>query len=256
MKEIEGSDCGWPSPARMPTLSDAVVHVWRARLDRQAAELAAMERLLSPDEWSRADHFRFDRDRCQFIAARATLRVLLGGYLDIEPAQLRFHYSPQGKPALTCTSKPGPLSFNLSHSHAIALYAVAYNRPLGIDLERIRQDVPYEQIARHVLSPRENAALHAFPAECRHQAFTSLWTCKEAYAKATGKGLTASPDQLDVTLALGESPQSPSSDGAAGGTMRWSLVTLAPGAGYAGALVAAGFNWRMSCWQWPGKCPH
>jgi 4'-phosphopantetheinyl transferase len=31
---------------------------------------------------------------------------------------------------------------------------------------------------------------------------------------------------------------------------RWSLRSLDPGRGYAGALAVEGHGWRLECWQW------
>jgi 4'-phosphopantetheinyl transferase len=244
----------WLRPARMPALGNADLHVWRARLSQPTAQLTMMQQLLSPDELARANRFHFDRDRSHFIAARAILRVLLGGYLGTEPGQLRLRYNPHGKPALACASGPIALCFNLSHSHELAVFAFARSGPLGIDLEQIRQDVPCEQMARYVLSLRENAALHAMPAHLRHRAFTNMWTCKEAYVKAMGKGLAISLDQLEVTLESGEPAQFLDVRRRPHEAMRWSFVALAPGAGYAGALVAPGRDWRIMYWQWPANC--
>jgi 4'-phosphopantetheinyl transferase len=167
MKRTTGSPDAWLRPAGVPTLTDADVHVWRAWLGLDSPHLATMRPLLSPDELTRADRLHFDRDRSRFISARAILRILLGSYLSTEPGQLRFRYSLHGKPALADANERRTLCFNLSHLHELALYAVAIKRPLGIDVERVRPDLPYEQMARHVLSRREDAALHALPAELR-----------------------------------------------------------------------------------------
>ena len=51
-----------------------------------AKDLATLERLLSKSERQRAGRFRFARDRERFIVARATLRILLGKYLDKPPS--------------------------------------------------------------------------------------------------------------------------------------------------------------------------
>jgi len=55
-----------------------------------------------------------------------------------EPKQLRFCYSAYGKPALVSTSSTVRLCFNVSHSHELALYAVTYDRAIGIDIEHPR----------------------------------------------------------------------------------------------------------------------
>jgi 4'-phosphopantetheinyl transferase len=80
----------WESPPPVLTLSRNAVHVWRAALDVPAPRVRALESLLSPDERQRAARYGFARDRRRFVAARATLRLLLGRYLEIDPASVRF----------------------------------------------------------------------------------------------------------------------------------------------------------------------
>src|SRR5438105_4251124 len=72
------------------------------------------------------------RDR--FIAGRGLLRALLGRYLRLDSASLRFRYGPHGKPAL----EGDAIRFNLSHSHGLSLFAFTRAAEIGIDLERIR----------------------------------------------------------------------------------------------------------------------
>jgi len=47
--------------------------------------------------------------------------------------------------------------FNLSHSGDLALYAFAYNRHVGVDVEYIRANIDYEELAQYHFSPLKNA---------------------------------------------------------------------------------------------------
>ena len=164
------------------------MHVWRASLNLPASQIERLGQTLSTDEWSRANRFAFQKDRDHFVAARGILRAILGHYLDEAPNRLRFSYNPFGRPALA--GEPEGLRFNVSHSHGRALIAVTGGRSVGVDVERIRPDVTYEQLARRFFSPREVAALLALPENLRRKAFFTCWTCKEAYVKARGEGLS------------------------------------------------------------------
>jgi 4'-phosphopantetheinyl transferase len=239
-----------PPPADLALSSDEI-HVWRASLDLPVSRVQSLQQTLAADELSRAERFYFQKDREHFIVARGLLRAILSRYLDMEPGQLRFCYSPYGKPALATTPGQETRSFNVSHSHGLALYAITHSREIGIDLERIRTDLDCEQIAARFFSPRENAVMHALPAKLKPEAFFNCWTRKEAYIKARGGGLSLPLDQFDVPLAPGEPTMLLNTRGDPQEATRWSLRALTPGPGYVAALAVEGQGWRLTCWQWP-----
>lgn len=241
----------WLPPPADLALSKDDVHVWRASLDLPASGVQSLQHTLAADELSRAERFHFQKDCKRFIVARGLLRAILSRYLDMEPGQLRFCYSPYGKPALATT--PGQdISFNVSHSHGLAFYAVTRGREIGVDLERIREDLDCEQIAARFFSPHENAVLRALPAKLKPEAFFNCWTRKEAYIKAKGGGLSSSLDQFDVSLAPGEPATLLKTRGDPEEATHWSLRALRPGPGYVAALAVEGHGWRLACWQWLG----
>src|SRR5205823_1032898 len=159
-------------------------------------------------------------------------------------------YNAYGKPALSSPESELGLNFNLSHSHHIALYAFTYSRNLGIDVEYMRSNVEYEQLAQHFFSPYENAILHAVPTDLKREAFFNCWTRKEAYIKARGEGLSIPLDVFDVSLRPGEPAALLDSREEAQEVARWSLYELAPGPDYAGAVAVEGHGLHLRCWQW------
>ena len=240
----------WYPPPEPLTLGNNEVHVWRASLDLPASQVQRLRYTLSAEELRRAAGYHFQKDRKHFIVARGVLRDILGRYLKIEPSQLRFCYNSYGKPGLAGETIGETLCFNVSHSHALALYAVTHDRAVGVDVERIRPDLADEDIAERFFSPREVAALRALPANMQPEAFFNCWTRKEAYIKARGKGLSISLDQFDVSLAPGEPTTLLSVNGESKEASRWSLQELVVGSGYAAALAAEGHDWQLKCWQW------
>ena len=192
------------SPANALAIGRDEVHVWQATLDRTPSELQSLFDSLAADERARAGRFHFDRDRVRFVVARGVLRAILGRYMNRAPVSLSFRYGSHGKPALAGEADGDAICFNLSHSNGVALYAIARHRAVGVDLERIRFDLPVVEIAERFFSRREVAALRMLPSEQQHQAFFCCWTRKEAYIKARGEGLSLPLDQFDVSLAPGE----------------------------------------------------
>jgi 4'-phosphopantetheinyl transferase len=240
----------FPSP-ETPVLGKDEVHVWRANLGLEPFRIQSLRQLLPPDEQSRADRFYFAKDREHFIAAHGLLRVILAFYLHMEPERLHFCYSPYGKPALTSILGQNALSFNMSHSHGLALYGFTRGRKIGIDLEYIYTDIVCEDIAERFFSPVEKAVLRALPPEIRHEAFFNCWTRKEAYVKARGQGLSFPLNKFDVSLAPGEPAKLLNVEEEPREVSRWLLRELEPGPNYTAALAVEGHNWQLKCWQWP-----
>jgi 4'-phosphopantetheinyl transferase len=179
------------------------VHVWRASLPASPSDLPRFLQLLSDDEKERAQGFRFDRIRNDFIFTRGMLRTLLGCYLALPPADLRFAYARHGKPFLASPHTLA-IAFNLSHTDGMAIFAFARDRRLGIDVEKLRKNFDVEPIAERFFSLAEWTALRQLPGELRCEAFFRCWTRKEAYIKAHGEGLSHPLHQFDVSVLPGE----------------------------------------------------
>lgn len=242
----------WCLPLADLRLSREEIHVWRARLDLPTARVQSLLSTLSSDELDRAERFYFKKDRQHFIVARGLLRAILSRYLDIESSQLRFCYTNYGKPALT----NGPdhsdkLEFNLAHADGIVLYAVTYGRKVGIDIERVRIDLDYEDIAARFFSSLERTMLDSMPTGMRTEAFFNCWTRKEAYIKARGEGLSMPLDQFDVSLIPGQPAILLNSRGDLQDVAHWSLQELMPGLGYVATLAVEGHHWQLRCFQYP-----
>lgn len=249
------------TPIRLVTRADAIkptlpaneIHLWLAELTRPAAEVAALAKTLSPDELARAGRFRRPRDREHFIVARGLLRSLLGRYADLAPAALRFEYycdcgdpgCMQGrrKPTLATDIDGGWLHFNVAHSDDLALYALyalARDRAVGVDLERHDPALDPATLASIALAATEWAALRALPAEDQRAQFFRLWTAQEAYLKACGTGLRLPPDQVIVGAEADGALKLHSVAGDTGEATRWQLTTFTPQPGYSAAVVSAG----------------
>jgi 4'-phosphopantetheinyl transferase len=172
----------------------------------QAAHARALS-LLCADERQRAGRLRFARDRERFVAARAWLRTILGAELAVTPGALRFRYERDGKPALDAAgSRVGDgVAFNLSHAGDVVLVAVGRDCRIGVDVERVLEDLDTTSLEPHCLADDEIAALASLPAPERRQAFFRCWTRKEAYLKGIGTGLAGPLDQVSIVArATGE----------------------------------------------------
>ncbi len=230
-----------PGPPR-PLLADGAVHVWRADLGTVASELAE---LLSEDERARAARIVNEREAEMWGRSRGVLRALLGRYLQREPRSLRFVLGEHGKPKLddtgeeasavasaSCASSPPRLSFNMSHSDRLALYAFSEAGAVGVDVEVARRAVDEVAIAARMLGAAEARRLGELDPASRRGEFLRAWARHEAALKCLGVG-------------IGGAASEP------GGRSPW-VAQLEVGP-EAGAAVAAARSPSELCrWDWRG----
>jgi 4'-phosphopantetheinyl transferase len=214
------------------------VTVWRIDLAAPPARLARCEATLDADERARAERFRFPEHRRRFIGRRGALREICAAHLDVPAQDVRFSTGAWGKPALAGDSPP--LHFNLSHSHDLALVAVAPDREVGIDIECATAAVRWDDIARSCCAPSEYGTATGSAA-----ATLAYWTCKEAFLKAIGRGLSLSPRQVE----LSPSPIEGTQVGVTG-YPEWSLRAFAPDDAYRAAVAAPGRDWSVDLRDW------
>ncbi len=236
-------------PPPQLTLTNTDVHVWRASLDLPSSQIDELALTLSDDERVRAARYRFQRDRRRFIAARGTLRSLLGRYLELAPGRLALHHQKNGKPTLANQLGGKQVQFNLSHAHERVVYAFAMERLVGIDIEYLPRSIEYQPLAQRFFSAREVAMFNSVPEPLRKVAFFNGWTRKEAFVKATGEGLGRALDQFDVSLVPGEVACLLNVEACPEEANRWAMSVLDVGPDYIGALVVQGGDWRLSCWD-------
>ena len=170
----------------MKPLRNGIAYIWEGRLDAGSAMTAAARALLSPRERARADRFVYDHHRRRYTVAQAHLRRVLGDLTGDHPANIRFSFGEHGKPFLA----DGPV-FNQSHSSERVMIGVAAQGRLGIDIEKRRTVRLMSEIARKNFAPAESELFRHTPDPDRQHVFFQLWTCKEAFLKALGVGLTA-----------------------------------------------------------------
>ncbi len=230
-----------PAPKELDLLLNDV-HIWRINLNSDELQLQSFRETLSSDEIARAERFYFPEHRQRFMAGRGTLRTILGQYLDIAPKQVEFEYQPRGKPLLAAKFADQGLLFNLSHSQDLALLGVSCQHQIGVDLEYIRTMSDLEGLAKRFFSAREYEYLRLLSPAQQQQIFFRYWTCKEAYLKATGDGLVQLEEiEIDLT------PNQPSKLLVSGD---WSLRELTPANNFAAAVVVAGSNIHLHCWEY------
>lgn len=118
--------------------------------------------------------------RRQGVGAELLLIHALRSVSPALPLPLSIAAEPDGKPYL----RDSDLSFSLSHSDSFAACALS-DHPVGLDLE-YRGRIS-DAVLRRSFSPVEQALVR--DAADPDLLFTRLWTGKESFVKATGRGI-------------------------------------------------------------------
>jgi 4'-phosphopantetheinyl transferase len=178
------------------------------------------------------------------LAESPPVRALLASYLNCAPGDLHIERDPHGKPRLADAG----LQFNVSHSGGAVLIGVSREQPLGVDLELPRRSRPVLDLARRYFDPGEAAALTALPAARQQAAFVGLWSCKEAWLKAQGRGIAFglhrvvfALDPAGAVMGLQSIDDELAAD--------WSIQRLCPSAGATAALAWRGPECTVRAFQ-------
>jgi len=118
------------------------------------------------------------------VAGELLARYSVGHYLGKPAQEINLIFGEKGKPHI---GNLVDIHFNISHSGNYVVCAVSTTE-IGIDVERIRK--VNLRIAERFFSPSEIHDLMACAEETQMQYFITLWTIKESYLKAIGRGLT------------------------------------------------------------------
>ena len=175
------------------------VHIWRGSLVQPPEVVERLWRLLSNDERERAASFVLDVHRSRFIASRGIQRDVLARYVSVAAGELAFEYSPTGKPRLAGGAARGEVTFNVSNSGELAVFAVARGYAIGVDIEELRPLGDALTIADRFLAADELAAIEAAPEQERAAVFLQCWTRFEARVKALGLSIG---DRVEATHVL------------------------------------------------------
>jgi 4'-phosphopantetheinyl transferase len=218
-------------------LGPSDLHIWLLAPPASARDIPAGE--LDAYERQRAGAYRRPDDRQLYVAAHVGLRRVLSVYTGIAPQRLTIGREwceecgeRHGRPVLV--DLPGAPEFSLSHSHGLALVAVARTR-VGVDVQALPSQQTVEA-CMPLLHPAERQEIARLPAEQRQVSFARLWSRKEAYLKGLGTGLARAAD-IDY---LGEAAESWRPPG-------WTVRNLPLCSSHVGAAALAGHkDWRTS----------
>ncbi len=182
------------------TLDPSTTHIWHVDLKLTDSDFHQLKDYLNPEEQQRLQRYTHQRAQQQFLATRGRLKQLLASYTGIAPSDIQFETGQYGKPRLAGTTIDDGLVFNVSHSDAMALIVISTNCALGIDIERIHSRHNLQGMAQRCFSNQELSSWNQLTEPHKTTQFYAYWCAKEAFLKATGRGLALGMEHCVVDI--------------------------------------------------------
>ncbi|WCJ34291.1 4'-phosphopantetheinyl transferase superfamily [Euphorbia peplus] len=190
-------------PVHLP--SPMETHLWYVVPDEVncGSLLGRYTEILSPAEKKNVLCFPEEQLQKRALLARTLVRTTIARYQihdHVDPRCIKFRRNIHGKPEVEWQIdhgwSPPPLHFNISHTSSLIACGVTVGSRIGIDVEEKQRKLKNNILAfaRRYFSCHEVEFLSSVSdSEVQRQEFIKLWTLKEAYVKALGKGFSASP---------------------------------------------------------------
>ncbi len=205
----------WGTPPDQLSMGQDEVHVWRMRLSVRSAQVAELAPVLTRAE--RREMKRAGQPK-HYLAARHTIRVVLGAYLGCEPSAVKLADVGDGR--LEVARGAGP-HVALDSCGRRGLLAVSATQRVGVAIEEFPSEREVDALL-HDLPPRE----------ARQMAFLSAQNRASAII-----GHQVEQAALERLVAAGGAPDS-------------RVERLKVGGSHVAALAADGWDWSPSFWRY------
>lgn len=206
--------------------------LWQIDIADAAVDYNQNWSILDQHEQIQAQAFNHPERQKHYVATRACLRLILAEALNESPQKLEIRRTEYGKPYLVDFPD---LAFNLSHSGNKLVIAIAKNYALGVDIETYKPRKNLSALVEKCFAETEQRYWQQLPDALKVSSFYQLWTRKEAFVKATGRGIALGlnqcvlkPENHNEFLAV------PTAYGAASA---WRIHDIAVGDTMCGAVV-------------------
>ncbi|MBU2952787.1 4'-phosphopantetheinyl transferase family protein [Marinobacter sp. F3R08] len=144
---------------------------------------------LTEYEHKTASKFSGPRER-EYLSSRWLIRQAIGKSALVAPKLCR---PVAGRP--NASLEPEGWRLSLSHSHGLSACATRASSPIGLDLEPCQRHAQWQKVVKRWFSPVEQEWLFE---EGDSSTFLKVWTLKEAWLKATGRGIAGNLQTLEI----------------------------------------------------------
>lgn len=222
------------------------IDLWFA--DSRNEDVEHCRSFLNEAELKRAQQFKNNCWQRRFVIVRAILKQILARYLQINENQLLINFGRYGKPFLSAQNAPDNLVFNVSHSADKIAIVIAKAQQLGVDIEQHKTTTSLSALVKKCFAKSELQYWQSLPEAKQRAVFFDIWTRKEAFAKAVGRGIALGLDQC-VTSAMNlEQWLSIPTD--YGQARDWKIINLTVVDGFSGAIVTDNLQAQLNIYPW------
>jgi 4'-phosphopantetheinyl transferase len=138
--------------------------------------------------------FHFEADRRRAFTSSLIKYYYLPQFFGISPNAIQIVTNAFGRPTLI--GELAKYDFNISHSGDYVLVGITDQGRIGVDIEQINPKIEIAEISEMVFSPSEQQLVGNDLSR-----FYTMWSKKEAYLKASGKGFFEQYQNTSFNLA-------------------------------------------------------
>ena len=174
----------------------STIDIWWTKLDLPSDKVSKFEGYLDEIEIRQINKQKFEWLRNRSIITRGFVKLIISNYLNMDPVGVKFSYNDYGKPFIA--NDNSKLQFNISHSDEVAVFAFSRYNEIGIDIEKIKDIQDMDGVINICFTDYEKNWYKA-RRDSNAELFYKVWTAKEAFIKAIGRGFSYNPKNIELT---------------------------------------------------------
>lgn len=182
-----------------------------------------------------ANRFRRPTTRNQHVVGRGMARTLLAG-TQVSPQEIEFAFNTHGKPDVVA-----PLAikrpFNIAHTEGLVIFAACDAGQIGCDVERLCRSTDVAIARRYFAAPEVDYVMGHTQEDDQRLAFLRVWTLKESFIKAIGRGLSIPLADFAFEDIDSPAPKIRMLCNHLGASDSWRFACLSPAEGYVAAVA-------------------
>lgn len=120
------------------------IHLWSINWKELEDYIHKYKNLISIQEEQRVYSFKFYEDRMRCMTGKILTKLLLAHYLEVDCLDIQICYEKNGKPYHMPIKDKRLIQFNVSHSGEFVFMGFAYEKRIGVDIEKINLSFQYQ----------------------------------------------------------------------------------------------------------------